>query len=106
MYINSPCVIAGVHQDVYSEVDINYLKNNGIELVRRTGGGGAVYHDYGNIIFEHIMIGDIKNFGNFEFFAKPIIDALNDLGITGVKMTGKNDIVVMDKNYLVCLWLK
>lgn len=99
LYINNPSVIVGVHQNAYAEVNFPYLEKNKIQLVRRTSGGGAVYHDYGNLIFENIIIGDDKHFGDYAYFAQPIIDALHDMGATGVEMRGRNDIVVDGKKF-------
>ncbi|KAA9241548.1 lipoate--protein ligase [Aerococcus tenax] len=96
MYINAPCVIIGKNQNAYAEVDLDYLEKNDITLVRRTGGGGAVYQDYGNIVFENIVVGDTSHYGDFSYYAQPIIDALTALGIEGVQLKGRNDIVVDD----------
>lgn len=99
MYINNPSVIVGVHQNAYAEVNFPYLKDHKIQLVRRTSGGGAVYHDFGNLIFENIVIDNDDHFGDYEYFAKPIVDALHEMGATGVEMRGRNDIVVDDKKF-------
>ena len=47
-YINAPSVIIGKHQNPFEECNLAYLQHNGIQLVRRISGGGAVYHDQGN----------------------------------------------------------
>ncbi|MFD1418600.1 lipoate--protein ligase [Companilactobacillus keshanensis] len=99
MYINNPSVIVGVNQNAYAEVNFPYLKEKNIQLVRRTSGGGAVYHDYGNMIFENIIIGNDDHFGDYNFFAQPIIDALHDMGATGAEMRGRNDIVIDGKKF-------
>jgi len=99
LYINNPSVIVGVNQNAYAEVNFPYLKQHKLQLVRRTSGGGAVYHDYGNLIFENIIIGDDEHFADYEYFAQPIIDALHDMGATGVEMRGRNDIVVDGKKF-------
>lgn len=99
MYINNPSVIVGVHQNAYAEVNFPFLKKNQLQLVRRTSGGGAVYHDYGNLIFENIVIDNDDHFGDYEYFAQPIIDALHDMGAKGVEMRGRNDIVVDGKKF-------
>ncbi|WP_125771524.1 lipoate--protein ligase [Companilactobacillus furfuricola] len=99
MYINNPSVIVGVHQNAYAEVNFPYLKKNNIQLVRRTSGGGAVYHDFGNLVFENIVIDNDDHFGDYEYFAKPIVDALHDMGAKDVEMRGRNDIVVNDKKF-------
>lgn len=99
VYINQPSVIIGVNQNAYDEVDLPYLKQHDISLVRRTSGGGAVYHDFGNIIFENIVIGDDGNFGNFHAIADPILDALHDFGVTDAQMRGRNDMVINDQKF-------
>jgi lipoate-protein ligase A len=99
LYVNNPSVIIGVHQNAYAEVNFPYLKEKGIQLVRRTSGGGAVYHDYGNFIFENIVIGNDEHFGEYDYFAKPILDALHAMGATDAKMHGRNDIVIDGKKF-------
>ena len=84
MYVNKPAVIIGVNQNAYSEVDMDEMKKKNVQLVRRSSGGGAVYHDYGNIIFENIVINDDTYWGDFQHFAQPILDALHDMGATAV----------------------
>lgn len=49
IYRNAPCVVIGKNQNPYREVDVSYCKHNGIDVFRRESGGGAVYHDLGNI---------------------------------------------------------
>ena len=65
-YINDPAVIIGRYQNAYAEVNLNYMKEHQIQLVRRTSGGGAVYHDRGNVIFENIVVGDTSGFRDFQ----------------------------------------
>ncbi|WP_119318562.1 lipoate--protein ligase [Companilactobacillus formosensis] len=99
LYVNNPSVIIGVHQNAYAEVNFPYLKEKNIQLVRRTSGGGAVYHDYGNFIFENIVIGNDEHFGEYDYFAKPILDALHEMGATDAQMHGRNDIVIDGKKF-------
>ncbi|GHP13280.1 lipoate--protein ligase [Lentilactobacillus fungorum] len=99
MYVNQPAVIIGVNQNAYAEVNLPYLKDHNIKLVRRTSGGGAVYHDFGNIIFENIVINDDQHFGDFKYFAQPIIDALHDMGAKDAQMRGRNDMVIGDQKF-------
>ncbi|MCI1285543.1 MAG: lipoate--protein ligase [Pediococcus pentosaceus] len=99
LYVNNPSVIIGVHQNAYAEVNFPYLKEKNIQLVRRTSGGGAVYHDYGNFIFENIVIGNDEHFGEYDYFAKPILNALHEMGATDAQMHGRNDIVIDGKKF-------
>lgn len=98
-YINQPSVIIGVNQNAYAEIDLPYLKKNKIELVRRSSGGGAVYHDFGNIVFENIVIGDMSKFGDFHAIGDPIVSALHDLGVKSAEVSGRNDMTIDGKKF-------
>ncbi len=80
LYINTPSVIVGKYQTIEAEADVNYCKANGIEIVRRISGGGAVYHDEGNINYAFIVS---KNdaLALDRDFTEPIIAALQHLGV-------------------------
>ena len=49
LWQNRPAVIIGLNQNAYAEVDIDYIQQHNIALARRITGGGAVYHDLGNL---------------------------------------------------------
>ena len=51
LYINSPCVVIGKHQNAYAETNSAWCDQNGIPVFRRLSGGGTVFHDEGNINF-------------------------------------------------------
>ncbi len=95
LWQNAPSVIIGRHQNAYEEVDLNFLEKNKIALVRRPTGGGAVYHDLGNLNFSFIIPSQAQKV-DFHIFLAPMIEALNNIGIPA-KSTGRNDIVVFDK---------
>lgn len=94
-YINQPSVIIGRNQNVWAEVDIDYLHEHDIELVRRTSGGGAVYHDMGNFIFENILTDNADDFGDYGHFAEPVLKALRKLNID-VKMRENSSDLILD----------
>ncbi len=91
-YINQPSIIIGKHQNTAEEINAQYVKDNDITVVRRISGGGAVYHDFGNLNFSFLTRYDSKKVNNFIQFVQPIVDALNALGVPA-EMTGRNDIV-------------
>ncbi|TNK93379.1 lipoyltransferase, partial [Mycoplasmopsis pullorum] len=82
IYQHDNAVIIGKNQNAYEEIKRDYVEANKIELARRISGGGAVYHDLGNINFSFITDYDKK--GGYERFLKPIIDFLNSLGLNAV----------------------
>lgn len=95
-YINQPSIIIGRNQNTVEEINANYVEDKGIKVVRRLSGGGAVYHDEGNLNFSFITKDDGKSFSNFQKFLSPIIDALEQLGIQA-EVKGRNDILVDDR---------
>lgn len=92
-YINEPSIIIGRNQNTIEEINKDYVEENGITVVRRLSGGGAVYHDLGNLNFSFITKDDGDSFSNFRKFTEPVINALNKLGVLA-ELSGRNDIVV------------
>ncbi|USB34990.1 lipoate--protein ligase [Paenibacillus sp. YPG26] len=92
-YINAPSVIIGKHQNTIEEINAEYIKDNGVKVVRRLSGGGAVYHDLGNLNFSFITKDDGQSFHNFRKFTQPVVEALQQLGVNA-ELTGRNDLQV------------
>ncbi len=97
LYINKPCVIIGKNQNPHQEVDLNYLKNNNIELIRRNSGGGAVYQDLGNLNFSFILKNQKNDFNEFKKLSQPIVYVLNKITNQEVYFSGRNDLLIDDK---------
>ncbi|MBK0347125.1 lipoate--protein ligase [Aerococcaceae bacterium zg-ZJ1578] len=97
-YINKPSIIIGRNQNTIEEVNQPYLDEHGIQVVRRMSGGGAVYHDLGNVSFCFIKDDD-GSFRDFASFTKPVIDALHKLGATGAELQGRNDLLIDGKKF-------
>lgn len=93
LYRNNPSVIIGKNQNPFEEVNIESLFSQKIELFRRISGGGAVYHDLGNINFSYISKNIKDNFNNYKNFLSPIIDLLNKMGVPA-EINSRNDIIV------------
>jgi lipoate---protein ligase len=93
LYVNEPSVIIGRNQNPILEVNRASLRKKNLPVVRRVSGGGAVYHDPGNLNFSFLTRYDRNYFHNFRHFTQPIIDALHHLGVPA-EMNDKNDIVV------------
>ena len=94
-YINAPSVIIGRNQNTLEEIDPDYVEAQGIHVVRRLSGGGAVYHDAGNLNFSFITNGK-EDLHNFAKFTDPVIRVLNDLGVPA-ELHGRSDIFVAGK---------
>jgi len=95
-YINEPSVIIGKHQNTIEEINTQYIKDHGINVVRRISGGGAVYHDEGNLNFSFMTKHSQKSIHNFKLFTEPVIKTLQDLGLNAV-LNGRNDITINEK---------
>ncbi len=95
-YINEPSIIIGKNQNTVEEVNTEFVDANGIHVVRRLSGGGAVYHDLGNLNFSFLTKDDGESFRNFAKFTEPVIEALAKMGVTA-ELKGRNDILVDDK---------
>ena len=93
LWRNAPSVIIGRNQNAYAELNLDFIKTNDIAVVRRLTGGGAVFHDLGNVNFTFITSKKDDAVLNFELFTRPIIDVLRKLG-ADAELSGRNDIVI------------
>ena len=94
-YINEPSIIIGKNQNTIEEINTTYVEEQKIHVVRRLSGGGAVYHDKGNLNFSFITKDDGESFHNFKKFTDPVVQALEKLGVKA-EMSGRNDIIAGD----------
>lgn len=91
-YINEPSIIIGRNQNTIEEINTKYVDERGIKVVRRLSGGGAVYHDEGNLNFSFITKDDGNSFHNFAKFTQPVVEALQTIGVPA-ELSGRNDLV-------------
>lgn len=99
LWINKPSILIGKNQNTISEINLDYVKENDIKVVRRLSGGGTVYNDLGNMNFTFITYRDKSKYNvkdGFEKFALPVINALKSLGVNA-SFTGRNDILIDGK---------
>lgn len=92
LWQNANAIIIGKHQNTRSEVNAEYVKESGIQVVRRLSGGGAVYHDMGNVNFTFITDAKGENF-NLASFCHPVIRVLQSLGVKA-QISGRNDMTI------------
>lgn len=97
-YINQPSIIIGRNQNTVEEINTDYVEENNIIVVRRLSGGGAVYHDLGNLNFSFLTKDEGDNFQNFKKFTQPVVDALNKMGVNA-ELSGRNDILAEGKKF-------
>lgn len=101
LWINKPAVLVGRNQNTLSEINLNYITDNDIVVVRRLSGGGAIYNDLGNMYYTFITYRNTTDPQvkiGFEKFALPVINALQSLGVNAV-FTGRNDITIDGKKF-------
>jgi lipoate-protein ligase A len=99
LWRNASAVIIGKNQNAFAQINLDFTRAHGIAVVRRLTGGGAVFHDPGNINFTFIspphgaLAEGIREGGlDFAHFAAPVIDALRGLGVEA-SLSGRNDIM-------------
>ncbi|MGI6766829.1 MAG: lipoate--protein ligase [Lentihominibacter sp.] len=92
LWQNGPSVIVGRYQNTLEEINYDFIRENGVNVVRRNTGGGAVYHDLGNLNYSFVIPG-VASRVDFKTFTTPIVKALQSQGIAA-EQTGRNDILV------------
>ena len=97
LWRNEPCIVVGKNQNTLSEIHLEFVKERNIKVVRRLTGGGAVFHDLGNINFTFI-VNDESSFNDFKGFVAPIIGTLKTLGIDA-EFSGRNDMLIEGKKF-------
>lgn len=98
LWRNDKSVIVGANQNTAEELDLGYVRERGIAVVRRQSGGGAVFHDLGNINYTIIHGRGEDDFSNYAKFTSPICDFLGTLGIEA-RLSGRNDLVIGDLKF-------
>ena len=97
-FTNSNAVIIGRNQNAWRECALEKMRADGVQLVRRHTGGGAVYHDEGNLNFSFIT--DEKHYDK-ERFTRIVLNAVKSLGISA-EANGRNDLTVEGFKFSGC----
>lgn len=98
LWENEKCILLGRNQNAYNEINLDYVKEHDISIVRRITGGGAVFNDKGNFNFSFISCNTSKDFANFRKFVIPILKALRSIGINA-ELSGRNDLTIEGKKF-------
>lgn len=96
LWQNANTIVIGRYQNALAEINMAKAREKGVKIVRRTTGGGAVYHDLGNLNYSFIAPSEGPNAASFEVFARPMVEALRSLGFPA-ELSGRNDIVIEGK---------
>lgn len=93
LWQNDNTIVIGQNQNAEAEINRAFVEEHKIRVARRTTGGGAVYHDLGNLNYSFITdAGDAEKL-TMERFTLPVVNALRALGLEA-EASGRNDILV------------
>lgn len=98
LWQSTPSIVIGKHQNPFQEIDGVYVGENNIDVLRRISGGGAVYHDLGNLNFTCIVHNCKTKTPDFAFFAGPVIACLQQMGISA-QANSRNDITAAGRKF-------
>ncbi|MDN5351865.1 MAG: lipoate---protein ligase [Clostridiales bacterium] len=100
LWQNEPTIVVGKHQNTVEEINEQFVKEKGINVVRRMSGGGAVYHDGGNLNYTVIHHQGDREQAPFDFasFTRPVVDLLKRLGVPAA-FNSRNDLDIEGKKF-------
>ncbi|QNR24889.1 lipoate--protein ligase [Croceimicrobium hydrocarbonivorans] len=99
LWQNDNAIIVGKHQNTLAEINLDYVKEHDIKVVRRLSGGGAVYHDMGNLNFTFTRSSERDDdLVDFKRYTAPIIAVLQEMGVNA-EFSGRNDIMIEGKKF-------
>lgn len=99
LWQNENAVIVGKYQNTAEEIDRAYVEAHHIRVVRRLSGGGAVYHDAGNL--NYTLIVEDREAPDLSFFTAPVIRTLKRYGVEA-ELTGRNDLTIEGRKFSGC----
>lgn len=98
LWQNNNAVIVGKNQNTFGEVNPKVIEEKGVKVIRRLSGGGAVYHDLGNLNFTFIMDAKEASDLDIKLFCQPVASLLQELGVDA-QVNGRNDITIDGKKF-------
>jgi lipoate-protein ligase A len=98
LWQNDNTIVIGKNQNAFREIKDDFVRENGIKVSRRITGGGAVYHDLGNINFTFIVPSSESRNYDFQRFTDQIAQALKTFGLQA-EYSGRNDLLLAGKKF-------
>ncbi|MDR4989370.1 MAG: lipoate--protein ligase [Bacteroidales bacterium] len=100
LWRNENAIIVGQHQNTLAEINATYVKEKNIKVIRRLSGGGAVFHDLGNLNFTFVMNAQEGSgkLADFKSYTEPILEVLQKLGVNA-RFEGRNDLTINGKKF-------
>src|SRR5689334_17134180 len=98
LWQNEPTIVVGRFQNTLEEINSTFAEAHNIQIIRRISGGGAVYHDLGNLCFSFILHDVQPEVIDKSKYLQPLVSALNKLGIQA-EVTKRNDLIIAGSKF-------
>lgn len=98
LWQNRSAVIIGKYQNALAEIDLPYVREQGIQVIRRLSGGGAVYHDMGNLNYTYIADAEDPTRLDLQLFCQPVLRTLRSMGVPA-ELNGRNDLTIEGQKF-------
>lgn len=98
LWQNDKSIIIGKNQNTAAEINRAFVVEHQISVIRRLTGGGAVYHDLGNLNYTFIRRHARDSFNDFALFSQPVVEVLQSLGVPAT-LSGRNDLLADGKKF-------
>jgi lipoate---protein ligase len=98
LWRSEPTIVVGRFQNTLEEINASFAEAHHIRVIRRISGGGAVYHDLGNVCFSFILHDIQPKVIDKSKYIRPVVEALAQLGVHA-ELTHRNDLTVEGKKF-------
>lgn len=98
LWQNDRSIIVGRNQNTAAEINREFVTAHHIPVIRRLTGGGAVFHDLGNLNYTFIRRNAQDSFNDYAAFSQPVVEVLQGLGVPAA-LSGRNDLLVDGRKF-------